>query len=302
MQRSRSQVLYRYLPGAVFLHEDDLVVRTYRLLGTRLSTAVNREVLLAEVDVSMRQWADEQRAGIQLPSRVNPDEFLVLEPGQLDWEVWPLVFQCTNSMTCGRVRRFFELRNVREGLSRDGRLRCRTCGSRMRQMRYFNAHQCGRARELFVPECPSCHSRDHIRFEDTGSFATSAWRCRHCGDRYGRGMRFTPCTCHQYVPEGSTSNQAFMRAFTVRDSRTFFPQTVSLLNLKTRTYDHLQNHPRRDRVSIASYLGDEASVQLALDELELSQTSAGRMTREEWEEAVRTRYSALDQEEIDDKA
>ena len=300
MQRSRSQVLYRYLPEAVFSHDDDVIVQTNRVLGTELVTGINRDVLLAEVDAAMKQWPDERRAGIPLPSRVSAREFIVLEPSQLEWDVWPLVYQCDSRRHCGRIRRFFKLRDVRRALDASGRLTCLSCSARMRQMRYVSAHECGKLSQLFVPQCSSCRRQDDIVFEDTGSFETSAWRCRACGGRYVRGMRFTPCTCGQYVPEGRTSSQAFMRAFTVRDPRVFFPQSVYLLNLRTRVYDRLQAHPERARVTVASYLGDVRDVGQALDEVDQAGNQVQRFSQVEWEERVRTIYCQLDAEEIED--
>ncbi len=298
MQRSRSQVLYRYLPGAVFLHEDDVMVRTTRILGTPLETSINKQVLLSEIDVAMAQWPDERRAGIQRPSQVSAEQFIVVEPGQLDWEVWPLVFHCDRRHTCGRVRRFFSHQDVRRALDSNGRLKCTTCFARMRQMRYLNAHECGKVQALFVPKCPSCKTDKDIFFEDTGSFETSVWRCRGCGGRYVRGMRFTPCSCGRYVPEGQTRNQAFMRAFTVRDPRSFFPQSVNLLNLRAPIYHRLQEHPDRARIAVASYLGDEGDIDRAVASIDRT-GGQSRFSREEWDRRVRTVYSGLDANEIE---
>ena len=296
MQRSRSQTLYRHLPGAVYLHDDELIVRTHSIDGPRLGPSINMGALLEEVDSALQQWSDERRAGIQLPSRISDNEFVVIEPQEVYWDVWPLVFQCS-SVRCGRVRRFYRSDQVLDARNEKGRLTCQHCNSRLRQVRYYSAHACGRVEQMHVPECSSCNSRENVYLEDTGSFETAAWRCRTCGNAYIRGTRMSPCRCGQYIAEGR--HQAFMRQFTVRDVRTFFPQTVSFLNLISRTYDRLQIHPARARVSIASYLGDENNVAIALEELDSSSSDTGRMTVEEWQAALESTYKNLDPEDIE---
>jgi hypothetical protein len=296
MQRSRSQTLYRHLPGAVYLHDDELVVKTYRVVGSRLGPTLNKTALLQEIETALRQWPEEMRVGIQLPSRVDETEFLVIEPTTVEWDVWPLVFQCT-SRACNRVRRFFQSRQVIDALDDSGRLSCQHCSARLRQLRYYSAHACGRIEQMFVPTCRSCRSSDDVFLEDTGSFETAAWRCRRCGNAYIQGTRMSPCRCGQFIPEGG--RQAFMRQYTVRDSRTFFPQTVSLLNLKSRTFDMLQTHHSRGAIAVAAFLRDETQIASALNEVESSVGGATRMSQEEWDEALKTKYRNLDPEDIE---
>lgn len=298
MQRSRSQTLYRHLPEAVYLHDDELVVKTYRVDGERLGATINKAALLDEVERSMRQWDDDKVTGIRRPSRTDESQFLIIQPTHVEWIVWPLTFQCTRT-DCGRVRRFWRSDEVLDARNENGRLQCIHCGGQLRQLRYYSAHACGRIEPMHVPACTSCSSRHHVYLEDTGSFETATWRCRACGNAYIKGTRMSPCRCGQYIPESSKRQQAFMRQFTVRDSRTFFPQTVTLLNLKSRTYDLLQTHHARAHIAVASYLGDESKVALSLDDLESQGRGSDRMTQEEWDEAVRTKYSNLDAEDIE---
>ncbi|QBI19629.1 hypothetical protein ER308_08740 [Egibacter rhizosphaerae] len=297
MQRSRSQTLYRYLPGAVYLHDDELVVRTSVVRGNPLGPTINKNALLAEVEHELRRWDEDKRAGIRVPRDTSDEAFVVIEPVLVQWEVWPLVFQCANRH-CQRVRRFYRDEQVLEAREGDQRVRCEHCRSRLRQLRYYSAHACGRIQPMFVPTCRGCGSDENVFLEDTGSFETAAWRCRTCGNAYIKGTRMSPCDCGQYLSPQQTSSQAFMRQYTVRDPRSFYPQTVSLLNLKTNAYEQLQRHHARGRIAAASYLGDEARVGIALNELAGGE-SGERMSQEEWEEAIRTKYSQLDDDEIE---
>ena len=294
MQRSRSQTLYRHLPESVYTHDDQLLVRSFAIGGPRLGPVINQTALLAEVDRALRQWPDDKRVGIQLPSRTADSDFVAIEPRRVEWDVWPLVFHCGDSR-CARVTRFYRGSDVLAALNETGRLRCKHCNSRVRQIPYFSAHACGRISQMFVPQCRSCESDEHVYIDDTGSFETASWRCRRCGNAYIQGTRMAPCNCGQYMAPGKS--QPFMRMFTVRDPRAFYPQTVSLLNLKSRSFDLLQTHPSRGLVAIGSYLGHETQVASALDEVE--GPGKGRMTEEEWAEALNSRYQHLDPYEIE---
>lgn len=294
MQRSRAQTLYRHLPGSVYTHDDQLLVQSVALEGPRLGPAVNQTALLTEVDRALRQWPEDRRVGIQLPSKTSDSDFVAIEPRRVEWEVWPLVFRCGDSR-CARVARFYQGSDVLSARDEAGLLRCKRCGSRMRQVPYFSAHACGRIGQMFVPKCGSCGSDENVYLDDTGSFETASWRCRQCGNLYIQGTRMAPCNCGEYIAEGAS--QPFMRMFTVRDPRAFYPQTVSLLNLKSRTFDSLQTHPNKGLVAIGSYLGHETQVASALDEVE--GPSQGRMTETEWAEALETKYRYLDADEIE---
>ena len=294
MQRSRSQTLYRHLPESVYQHDDQLIVRSFTVTGSMLGPSINQTALLAEVDRALKQWPDDKRAGIQLPSRTADSDFIAIEPRRVEWEVWPLVFHCVVPK-CSRVRRFYRSSDVLSALDEDGRLRCQHCNARVRQVPYFSAHACGRISQMFVPKCRSCGSEGHVYIDDTGSFETASWRCRACGNAYIQGTRMAPCRCGDYVSPGA--NQPFTRMFTVRDPRAFYPQTVSLLNLKSRTFDALQSHPNRGLVAIGSYLGHETQIATALDEVE--GPGQNRMTEEEWNDALKSRYQHLDSEEIE---
>lgn len=298
MQRSRSQVLYRHLPNAVYLHDDELIVRTYRVDGNRLGSTINKTALLDEVEKGMSQWHQDKRSGIRLPSATHESQFVVIEPTQVDWDVWPLAFHCTRH-SCGRVRRFFRSSAVLDARDEDGQLKCAHCDGRLRQLRYYSAHACGRVEQLNVPTCSGCQSSANVYLEDTGSFETAAWRCRACGNAYIRGTRMSPCRCGQYIPPTATGSVSFMRQFTVRDSRTFYPQTVTLLNLKSQTYDVLQSHHARGLIAVASYLGDEPRISTAIADLATRGARTGRMTPSEWDEAVKTTYKSLPPEDVE---
>lgn len=139
MQRSTTQVLYRYLPGAVFAHEDGFIAQVHHLSGRRVSD-LNRKVLLDELSAELSQWLPHQ-VGLPDP-RTNPDEYIIYQPEEVSWDVYPLTFECKNP-TCGRLRRWFRQDQLLSDTNAAGAIRCLTCNSKMRQLRYVTAHNCG---------------------------------------------------------------------------------------------------------------------------------------------------------------
>lgn len=292
MERSRTQVLYRHLPKSVYHHEDGPIIRTVRVEGPSLDSQINLAVLYEELDAQLRRWPPDQLVNLVLPSAAGERAFEVVLPETVYYDVWPLVLKCRGS--CGRVRRFFEPQQLTGQTHADGKLRCASCGGPMRQLRYYSCHQCGKATELFTPRCDDCNGYDHVYFVDTGSFITSYWRCLRHG--FLQKTRQSPCSCGRFARADAT--QPFMRSFTTRDPRTYYPQTVSFLNPKSLTYDNFQKHPSRGRIALASLVGEVQSLEYAMQAL-AGGSDGSRMTEEEWSEALRTKYAGLDEADID---
>ena len=274
MQRSTTQVLFRYLPDAVFQHEDGFFAKVDHIVGPRVAE-VNKKVLLDELADELQNWLPDQ-IGIPDP-RTNPDEYVFLEPEEVSWDVYPLTFECTNN-ACGRVRRWFQQNQLLADTHATGNLRCTKCGSKMRQLRYLTAHNCGAMEPLHTQRCPGCNRTEDMYLDDLGSFRSSSWRCRSCGAAIG--TRFTPCTCGQY---GRGAGQVFRQGYTARDQRLWYPQTLTILSISAQTYDNLQRHHQRGVAALASWLGDETNLAVSLTDLDRSSTGP-RMTQVEWDE------------------
>jgi hypothetical protein len=276
VQRSATQVLFRYLPGAVFTHEDEFIALVHHVKGDTVHN-LNKRVLLDELGRELARW-DPAHVGLPDPSRFA-DEYIVIEPELVSWDVYPLTFECTNP-TCGRVRRWFR-QDTFVNETPTGPMRCQSCHSKMRQLRYLTAHNCGQMGPLHTPRCTNCNSLDGVYLEDLGSFRSSTWKCRRCGSIV-QSTRFTPCDCGEYARNGG---RPYRLSFTARDQRLWYPQMLTILNLSSQTYDNFQQHPRRGMVAVSSWLGDETDIALALGEVERV-TPVERMSDEEWERRV----------------
>ncbi len=274
MQRSRSQVLFSYLPGAVFLHETGYIARSISIRGADPPQLADQRVLLEEIDRYLSRWDDDSIQGLRRPSRVASSDFRVLTPEGVRWEIWPLRFECTRE----RCRRIVSFRRIQDA----GRNpRCANCGGRLRQLRYLNAHECGHILPMHVPRCVD-HGYEHVYFEDTGTFRTAVFRCRACNGGIIRRTLLSPCKCNRRAPDGDSPK---MHAYTVRDTRIYFPHHLSFINLQSQTFKDLQAHSKRGHISVASFLGllgPSNDIKQGLSEANIAGQSR-RLTAEEWE-------------------
>jgi uncharacterized CHY-type Zn-finger protein len=285
MQRSRSQVLFSYLPESVYIHDSGLTVRSYSVRGEGIGDAINKAVLLREVDRHLQNWPEENRQGFPASLATSRDEITIETPEQVRYEIWPLVFECANEQ-CKRIRTVRSLEEI------SAHPRCRFCRFPLRQLRYFSAHRCGAIKQMYVPKC-DLHGYDHVYFEDTGSFLTAVFRCRECGGQIVRRTAQTPCGCNLTDPDG----RAMMRAYTVRDTRTFYAQYVPLINFQSHVFKRLQEHAERGAIAVASYLGLIESISEALAEAE--DRGGNRMPPQEWAQAeAKYRTMGLSEEDI----
>lgn len=291
MQRSRTQVLFSYLPGSVFVHETGYIARSTEIRGSDPPQLSSQQVLLEEIDRYLAQWDDDRIQGLRRPSRVASSDFRVLTPEGVRWEFWPLRFECVRE-NCRRIVSFRKIDDIQRNP------RCATCNGRLRQLRYLSAHECGRILPMHIPPCTR-HGYDHVYFDDTGTFRTAVFRCRACNGSIIRRTLQSPCSCNLPTPDGE---QPKMRAYTVRDTRIHFTHYLSLINLQSQTFKDLQGHARRGDIAVASYLGHLGptnDIKNGIQEANQSGQSP-RLSPEEW--AIRERELRemnLGEEEID---
>jgi hypothetical protein len=291
MQRSRTQVIYRYLPGSLFFHDEGFIANVDHVIGRPVS--LNKMVLLDELATELERWHTEQ-VGIPDP-RTRPDEYITIEPEAVTWDVYPLTFECVRQ-DCRRIVRWFRQSDLITATAASGHVQCSKCHSRMRQLRYVTAHNCGELGAMHTPKCPNCGEIKDMYLEDLGSFSASSWHCRSCGASIG--TRFSlPCACGRY---GSGGKPPFQRSYTARDQHLWYPQTITIINISNQTYDNLQNHPQRGVVAFASWIGDERNIAVSLNDL--GRPSGGtRLSEAEWaDQEQRLRASGISEAIIDD--
>lgn len=225
--RGKVQILYSYLPGAIFAHDDygHCVVTTVEM--NELPN-INGDAVLEVVNDTLDQWTQEwQHAAFPVArSAVDLDRsFVIGEPTSVRFEPFPTTLRCQR---CGRVHRLLDLRRSR---SQPGRCSVRGCGATMEQMPFVQAHHCGRLEEIFVQRqgC-SLHGTDGLYFDDTGRVTTARWRCRLCGGAEVARLRQTPCACEFSRLGTQDPSEQRLRFLAVTDPAVFKPQILPFIN------------------------------------------------------------------------
>ena len=291
MQRSRTQVLFSYLPGSIFVHETGYTAKSIEIRGSDPPQLSSQKVLLEEIDRYLAHWDDNRIQGLRRPSRVASSDFRVLTPEGVRWEIWPRRFECARE-NCRRIVSFQRIDDIQQNP------RCTTCNGRLRQLRYLSAHSCGRILQMHIPDCKT-HGWKHVYFDDTGTFRTAVFRCRKCNGGIIRRTLQSPCSCNLGAQEGERPK---MHAYTIRDNRIYFPHYLSLINLQSQTFNDLQSHARRGEIAIASYLGHLGptnAIHKGLQEANQPNQSP-RLSPDEWTEREhQLRDMGLSEEEIE---
>ena len=255
MSRSKTQVIFNHLPAAVYTHPSGLIVKTASL--RERDASVNPELLLENLADKLDEWrrGDQPRAAGFPDPRRHRDKYVLLEPEEVYYDVWPLVLQCSN-LGCGKV---VEFRREDDWKNAKNPQFCDKCGARRAQLVYMMAHSCGRDAPISVPPCDK-HGMQHVYLEDTGSFENSLWRCR-AGDCRGRvisGMRYRSCSCGEPGPFVS---------LTVRQSNRFLTATFPFVSFDRTALARLRDQPGSEKVVIGSYLGLFDDYERALEDV-----------------------------------
>lgn len=225
--RGKVQILYSYLPGAVFAHDEYGHCMVTDIEMTELAD-INRAALAEVVSDTLSQWTNEWQRSTFPPARNEADIarfFVVGEPRGVQFEPFPTTLRCQR---CGRVQRLHDLRRAR---STPGRCPVTTCGGTMEQMPFLQAHNCGRVDEIFVQrEGCSRHGTAGLYFDDTGRVTTARWRCRLCNNAEVARLRQTPCQCDFSRLGTQDSSEQRLRFLAVTDPAVFKPQIAPFIN------------------------------------------------------------------------
>ena len=243
MKRGRSQVLWRYMPGALFRYNEsggwsktiDVTLKNAGPLSGALTLALRHALV---------RWNAIGPTGFPDPA-VHPGKYVVGEPLNVMYELWPLVFTCRS---CGKVHYFKDVANLR---AVNDRLRCFKCkeNGQLRQIPYAFVHECGRIDTLFVPKCDVNPSHD-IELVNKGGFQESYWKCQTCnkalrrGSRDGLGIRHCEC-----------GKKRLKRGVPLEDSRTYYSQTVTIVEVHPSLIEEWHAHPRFGDLLLAGTLG-----------------------------------------------
>ena len=223
--RGQTQVLYNFLPGAVFEHDR---YGFCLVTGVELQEKpVNQEALFNAVSDLLFQWPDESyRMGFPDPRQPTNRRFYVAgAPSTVRFEPFPTLLECRR---CERVFRLRDLTRLKNATPRH----CPACKGTLGQLRYIQAHNCGRIEELHYPACPK-HGSQFLTFLDTGRVRSARWKCGACGNAEVGRLRMTPCTCQYSRSLGNQPGARYergLKTLALTDSALFLPHLVPFIN------------------------------------------------------------------------
>jgi hypothetical protein len=246
--RSRTQILYRYVPGSVFEHDRYGICRVTDV-AVSAPSRLNLEALKNALQLLLKQW--EQSGAADFPDPVKEwDEYQVGVPDRVDFEPFPLIVQCNN---CGHVNSLDVLSEIRKVEAV-----CTSCHEgTYRQLPYVMIHGCGKLSSMYVPRC-QVHGQKNVRFHDTGRFITSWWTCASCNGAMISRMRQSPCGC-SYGRQADDPNMRYVRT---NDTSVLYSHAVSFVNLQESLIAKLRNDPRSTGLLLArlwDLLGEKAT-------------------------------------------
>jgi hypothetical protein len=266
MKRGRSQVIWRYGPGATFRYNDSGAWCTTQKVTLRHADSLSAP-LAQGLGAALRRWNAVGPTGYPDPA-TQPHKYAVGEPFQVFYTVWPLVFTCRR---CGRVQFYQDLARLREV---NDRLSCRVCrvSDVLRQVPYAYVHECGRLDTVFIPR----HERTHnIQLVDKRSFQESYWYCKDCGTPlYGNpreGLGFRRCEC---APSKGK------RGVLLEDSRVFYSHTIDLVEIEPEALDRWKDNSRFGDLLLGAILRIPGYEATHLLDLAKKTTSAGTLSPE----------------------
>jgi hypothetical protein len=240
MHRGRSQVLWRYMPGALFRYNESggwssttqVPLKDTESLGGALRYAIKG---------ALNRWKAIGPAGYPDPEQ-QPQKYVVGEPLHVLYEAWPLVFSCRQ---CGRVHYYKDIASLR---SSNDRLSCFKCrgNDQLKQIPYGYVCECGRLDTIFVPRCPRNQAHS-VELVNKGSFQESFWRCQECHVPLRRntreGLGYRRCEC---------SPKKGKRGIPLEDSRAFYSQSLSLVEVKPALLDKWHGNSRFSDLLLAA--------------------------------------------------
>lgn len=229
-ERGQTQIFYRYLPGAIFNHDDYGLCYVDQVLIDEIGN-VNKPALFDTLRDTLVQW-DRESFRNKFPdprAERNRRLYRIGQPREVLFTPFPRVLECRK---CKHVVEFDKL--SRRGLTvgecpRDG------CDGQLQQLEYVEVHNCGRIEQMYVPAgakgCPQ-HGSQYLCFFNPGRTQAARWFCGVCG-RELQKARMTPCSCEytKAVDElGRSKWEKFLRLYPTSEPGLYIPHVLAFIN------------------------------------------------------------------------
>ena len=248
MERSRVTVEYSHLPGQVFEHEAYGVYCVTRSIGGRAPDDITLGQVLEALDHALRIWGLEGGVHAGFPPAVtdHEDEFRLITPSYVDFDVWPATLFCS-AERCGHVLRVARVADLPR------RQQCAFCRmGKYQQLPYFQVHACGDLKELLIPACED-HPHGPVGFEDSASFYTAGFRCLIC--RRPLKVEFRGCACKLEWRGGGGRSELSRTPVTARDTRAFFGHHLTMVSVGGPRLTGAMRSPKGVHYALGHYAG-----------------------------------------------
>lgn len=249
MERSRVTVEYSHLPGQVFEHEANGVYCVTRKIGGSTPDDITLSQVLEALEHALELWSLDDGVHQGFPPSVtdHEEEFKLITPSYVQFDVWPATLFCSNPR-CGHVRRAGRVQDLPSGGPR-----CTICrAGRYQQLPYFQVHSCGAKRELFIPACND-HPDGQVGFEDSSSFYTAGFRCLTC--RRPLKVEFRNCACKLEWRGGGDRSDHSLTPVTARDTRAFFGHHLTMVSVGGPRLTEAMRSPKGVHYALGHYAG-----------------------------------------------
>ena len=245
MSRGKQQVLLNHLPGKTFDFQGGPIARVASIRGYP-NPNLNEGIVLRRVAAQARAWPADLRPALSDTTLNNPGRFVLLDPIEVEAEMFPKVFRCQNP-ECYRVIDF----SSRDGIPSD---RCPVCRvGKLAQLRFVKIHRCGALEPLAPPSCPQCRSRN-IALTTRGSERIQAfrWVCAQCGNSFP--LFGGPCRHCDWPASAGDPRIKDMSIEVHRAGRTYYPQATVLLNIPYKELEGLFSNSSWPLIVAAKFL------------------------------------------------
>lgn len=251
--RGQTQILYRYLPGAIFRHDDFGLCKVEKVETTN-PEEVNKRALFDALSEYLGHWERESfKKGYPDPRDFQERKQYTLEtPREILFKPFPAVMEC---LKCGHV---FAVRSV-QSMPRTTPSVCprEGCGGHVHQLGYFEVHNCGRIEEIFIPKGCSEHGAKYLKFYDPGRVQRARWVCGICGKELQK-TRMTPCKC-AYSDSLSEINrpqsEGFLKVYPQGEPGLFLPHVIVFINFSERDEETFSQLPESGALLLARLWG-----------------------------------------------
>lgn len=281
MERSRSQVMFQFLPGNTFDYSDSRGIwRVSYLETSSIGGEIDRQYILARIRHRVENW-DGGYLGFDT---WQPDFYHFGRPEGVRASPFPLTYRCTR---CEHAHQYYGVDDLED---ENSDLTCERsgCNGQLKQYQFVSVHTCGKIEGLNVPSCQNGHGRKHIELDTRGSQKASKfrWRCRVGDCQWSAPIAwFQNCDCDYEQPsdeEGETDDSDedsgdSMYTTVHRAGSVFYPHYLTTVNLRTAGLGRLRNSADGIYRGIAKYF-ELAPTEVEVEDIDLSEeTSPGEI-------------------------